>query len=120
MKPGAVKGSTAFKQAPIELQHVYHTYFSKDSRSFIELLRYAKERNLDYTQIIAATHRSKELGVSLISTDHVRQILENKLKKVEPIKDQVTDPISRSAKQQLIMLTQLMNNKTTEVYGSKQ
>jgi len=56
----------------------------------------------------------------LISTDHVRQILENKLKKVEPIKDQVTDQIGRSAKQQLLMLTQLMNNKTTEVYGSNQ
>ena len=120
MKPGAMKGAVAFKQVPEALQQVYYTYFSKDSRSFIELLRYAKDRNIDYTQIIAATHRAEELGVSLISTDHVRQILENKLKKVEPIKDQVTDQIGRSAKQQLLMLTQLMNNKTTEVYGSNQ
>ena len=120
MKPGAMKGAVAFKQVPEALQQVYHTYFSKDSRSFIQLLRYAKDRNIDYTQIIAATHRAEELGVSLISTDHVRQILENKLKKIEPIKDQVTDQICRSAKQQLLTLTQLMNNKTTEVYGSNQ
>ena len=42
-KPGALAGSQALQQADKKLQNIYHTYYSKREKEFIELLQYLQE-----------------------------------------------------------------------------
>ncbi|BCV20547.1 hypothetical protein hamaS1_06160 [Moorella sp. Hama-1] len=42
-KPGALAGSQALQQVDKKLQSIYHTYYSKREKEFIELLQYLQE-----------------------------------------------------------------------------
>lgn len=108
-KPGALKGSLTFKQAPKEIQEMYQTFFTKDSKGFIALLLYAKQESIPYTQLIQATHKAVQSGVSRVTTDHVRQLLENQSTPQEAFKYKEKDLITQRSKIQLQQITQLMN-----------
>lgn len=108
-KPGALKSSLTFKQAPKELQVLYQSFFMKDSKGFIALLLYAKKENIAYNQLIKATQKAVQSGVSRVTTDHVRQLLENQTTSLESFTHKEKDLITQSAEVQLQQITQLMS-----------
>jgi hypothetical protein len=42
-KPGALAGSTALQQADTKIKKIFETYYTNNSKEFVELLHYIKE-----------------------------------------------------------------------------
>ncbi len=74
-KPGSIKDSTAFKQADSRLRDIFNKHFSKDARSFVELLIFAKENGHNHDDIIAAYNTLLSHGLRKVSTEQIKAIL---------------------------------------------
>ena len=75
-KPGALKGSLALSQTDEKVKAIYNDYFSDDSREFIELLQYCKDKNLQFHAIEKAVEKLKKICPSGISKDKILAVVD--------------------------------------------
>jgi len=99
-KPGALVGSSAFKQAPLKLQDIYHNHYMQNQKDFMELLLYMKTKEHSLSEIESVIKELQKGGNRTISTDKIKTILER-----NPIPennvDIYSDQITEAAKLQL-------------------
>lgn len=70
-KPGALNGSLALRQTDEKVKAIYNDYFTDDSRGFIELLQYCKDKNLSFQTIEKAVEKLKKICPASISKDKI-------------------------------------------------
>lgn len=71
-KPGALASSTALLQANPQLQNIYHEYYIKREREFIELLQFMKEKSFE--KIAAAIRILQKVSPFDITTEKIKTI----------------------------------------------
>lgn len=69
-KPGALTNSLALKQAHQRLQEIYHLYYIKREREFIELIELIKEKSLQ--EIEDAIERLLSISPTSITTEKIK------------------------------------------------
>jgi len=75
-KPGALPGSTAFKQMPAKMQDLFRVHFKDHGKDFILLLKFAKENGYTYEDIAEAASNVKRRGAKRLSLDQLKVALE--------------------------------------------
>lgn len=77
-KPGAFKGSLAFKQANETIKFIYNNYYIGNEKDFIELLNYMKLSNKDSIIIISTIDKLLKLsGKQEITTDKIKMQIDS-------------------------------------------
>lgn len=74
-KPGALKNAEALRQAPEGIRKVFRGAFADNPKDFVELLIFAKERDIVYDGIVEAFNSLKESHVHNITL----QLMEDEL-----------------------------------------
>lgn len=74
-KPGAVKDSTALRRVDGRLREIFDKHFTKDAKSFIDLLIFVKENGQTHKDIIEAYDTLLSHGLRKISVEQIRAIL---------------------------------------------
>ena len=115
-KPGALKNAEALRQAPEGIRRVFSGAFSDNPKDFVELLIFAKERNIVYNDIVEAYNSLKESHVHNVTL----QLMEDKLQPGDAQKavamtsiQQDGKAIEENAENGLCAVAQLMNNPTS-------
>ncbi len=75
-KPGALKNSTALSFSDEKIRNIYTNYFDKDSRGFIELLQYCKDKNIDFETVNKAVDKLKKISPTDINKDKILVIID--------------------------------------------
>lgn len=75
-KPGALQGSTALKQMPQKMQHLFQVHFRNNPKDFVLLLKFSNENEYTYEDIIEATATVKRRGAQRLSLDQLKVALE--------------------------------------------
>ena len=85
-KPGALKSSLAFIQLGDEIKEIREKYFSGDTKDFIELLQYCKDKNTTFKEVGNAIEKIKKVTPTNISKDKILAVIskENELCKEQP------------------------------------
>jgi len=108
-KPGALPSSEAFSQVSKQIQNIYHCYYIKKEREFVELLQYMKEKNKSVDEIEATIARLLPICPTEISTDKIIMLCENKNQEI--LKPQQENEISQKAKEHLNIYGALISGK---------
>jgi len=74
-KPGALKGSLLLSQADENLKKLYHDCFTDNTKDFIELLQYCKDKSLALDSIIRAAEKVKRITPSDVNKDKIISII---------------------------------------------
>ena len=80
-KPGALKNSVALSLSDEKIRNIYTNYFDKDSRGFIELLQYCRDKNIDFETVNKAVDKLKNISPTDINKDKILVIMD-KMKEV--------------------------------------
>jgi transposase/biotin operon repressor len=112
-KPGALKGSLAFAQLDEDIKYIYHKYFQQEVRSFVELLQYCKDKDIEMNEIKGSVDRLQKLTTS-INKDTIlamidRQKEKDKLANQSQSTHYKEDEIEKYAKKALDQISALMN-----------
>jgi len=75
-KPGALAGSLALQQADSYFNDIYTKYFKNESRSFLELLKYCNDNNIDIDMLKSAIKKVIQITSHDVSKDKIIVILE--------------------------------------------
>ncbi len=71
-KPGALKGSVALKQSDEKLRTLYQRHYKDNSKDFIELVGYMKDRKKNIEDVENAVDQLLTLGSIEINTDKIK------------------------------------------------
>ena len=83
-KPGALKGAVSFHQVPERLQNIYYKYFVNESKEFIELLLYVKEKKLNYQDIYNAIDNLYSKNIIKVNAYLIRTVIDNASEDIVP------------------------------------
>jgi transposase len=106
-KPGALKGSLVFSQVEEKVKNLYNDYFTDDSRGFIELLKYCKDKNIDFDMLEKAIEKLKQISPLDINKDKILMIID---KNKSPETKQDTDS-------ETYKFAQTMLNELTTIFN---
>jgi len=87
-KPGALKGSMVFSQLSTQVKDIYTEYFIDESKDFIELLQYCKDKEISFETVEKAIKKVKQITPLNISKDKVLAVID---KENEPVKEEKKD-----------------------------
>jgi len=108
-KPGAVAGSVALKQAPSWVQSLYHTHYSHNARSFIELLQYRQLHDITSQQLCGCVDKLARQFPSNVTNEHIIALLGNQPEVIQPSMPE-PDAITLRSMENLLELTAMMSN----------
>ena len=74
-KPGALKSSLAMNQLSDKIKEIREKYFDNDTRDFIELLQYCKDKNIFFTEVENAVEKVKKITPTSISKDKILAVI---------------------------------------------
>lgn len=74
-KPGALKSSLAMNQLSDKIKEIREQYFDNDTRDFIELLQYCKDKNIFFTEVENAVEKVKKITPTSISKDKILAVI---------------------------------------------
>jgi transposase len=108
VKPGALHGSLALEQAPVELQELYREHFTGSPRGFIDILQYCHSKKLSWEKIADAVRELGRLCPNDISSEKVIALLGNQ--PVAPLltSKNIEDDIENFATKQLKEISNLV------------
>ena len=106
-KPGALKGSLALNQTNDSIKNIYKEYFYDNSKDFIELLQYCKNKVLSWEEVEKAVIRLKQICPKDINKDKILSIVDKE--KEHEIKQNTEDEIYHSSQAVLNELTTIFN-----------
>ena len=124
-KPGAIKNSTALRRTDSRLRELFDKHFTKEAKSFIELLVFAQENGYSHQDIINAYDTLLSHGLRKVSIAQIIAILNH-----EEISDDVyimttsgsshAYQIEEHASNTLESITQLINQSKRMPYANTQ
>ena len=91
-KTQAIYYSEAFHQMPASMQVIYHKYFKENGKEFLQLVKYVRDNNISYDDVVEAANKIRWNGVKTFTADHFKVALQTLAAKDEPFReDQKTD-----------------------------
>lgn len=75
-KPGALKGSLVLNQTDEKVKNLYRDYFSDNSKDFIELLQYCKDKNISFETVEKAVVKLKRISGKDINKDKIITLID--------------------------------------------
>lgn len=124
-KPGAVKNSVALRRTDSRLRELFDKYFSKEAKSFIDLLVFAQENGHNHEDITVAYDTLLSHGLRKVSVAQIMAILNH-----EQISDDVytmtttggehAQEIEQQAEKTLDSITQLVTPQNNIHYANTQ
>ncbi len=106
-KPGALKNSMVFSQLSTRVKTIYTEYFIDESKDFIELLQYCKNKEIGFETIEKAVKKVKQITPSNITKDKLLAVIEKEKEPVE--KEKRDNEIYRHSQAMLAELNVLFN-----------
>jgi transposase len=104
-KPGALQGSTALLQADTKIKDIYNRYYSKDAKTFLQVLELIYEKGINaVTEALNELERFSPLDMS---ADKVKVICEYKQEKKNYITESYTDHLTEKSRNTLSVYDQL-------------
>lgn len=86
-KPGALAGSVALQQAPLEIRQLYERFFRSNPRGFIDVLQYCQSKNVPHYKLEKTVHELTQLCPQDVSPDKVIALLGNQSQELVPVAD---------------------------------
>ena len=77
-KPGALKGSVALRQMPEKMQELFRVHFVENGKDFLKLLKYCRDNEYDYKDILDAVRKIRMRGARHINFDQIKVALETR------------------------------------------
>jgi hypothetical protein len=77
-KPGALKGSVALRQMPEKMQELFRVHFAENGKDFLKLLKYCRDNEYDYKDILDAVRKVRMRGARHINFDQIKVALETR------------------------------------------
>ena len=115
-KTQAIYYSEAFHQMPMSMQVIYHKYFKENGKEFLQLVKYVRDNNISYDDVVEAADKIRWNGVKTFTADHFKVALQTLVAKDEPFReDQKTDEfieIETGSEDILNQLENVMENGT--------
>ena len=116
-KPGALKGSLAFAQLNDAVKEIQEKYFYNDSKDFIELLQYCKDKNIYFTNVENAVEKIKKITPTSISKDKILAVMS---KEKELSESQTVNTFKHKLKPDEIEKQSILNlQKLTTIFNLK-
>lgn len=101
-KPGALHNSTAMQCCSHRIQEIYHDYYIKSPREFIDLLEIINEKGLNAIESTIDT--LKLLGSKHVTTEKIKNIVNQKDMPIQPLS---TDKNKEITMQSIVILNTL-------------
>ena len=115
-KTQALIYSEAFHQMPSSMQVIYHKFFKDNGKEFLQLVKYVRDNEIAYDDVIEAANMIHWNGVKTFTADHFKVALQTLAAKDEPFReDQKTDEfieIETGSEDILNQLENVMENGT--------
>ena len=115
-KPGAVKGSYAFRQMDEKLKCIYSLYFKEQTRDFIKLLIYIKENSKSIYEVKGIIEKLEKINPHNVNLQNIVSLAE---RNIAPKQDYPANDINESANKQLLELAGLLPGKEQLYKGGK-
>ncbi|MBQ8061570.1 MAG: IS21 family transposase [Bacteroidales bacterium] len=109
-KTSAIQYSEAFHQMPASMQVIYHKFFKDNGKEFLKLVKYVRDNDIAYEEVVDAADQIRWNGVKTFTADHFKVALQAMLAKDEPFReDQMNDEFIEIETGSEDILTQLEN-----------
>ena len=95
---------------PMSMQVIYHKFFKNNGKEFLKLVRYVRDSNIAYEDVVDAATLIRSNGVRTFTADHFKVALQTMKSKDEPFREeQKTDEFIEIETGSEDILTQLEN-----------
>ena len=109
-KTSAIQYSEAFHQMPLSMRVIYHDHFKDNGKEFLQLVKYVRDNDIAYEEVLDAADQLNWNGVKVFTADHFKVALQTMKAKDEPFReDQKTDEFVEIEIGSEDILTQLEN-----------
>lgn len=75
-KTSAIQYSEAFHQMPMSMQVIYHKFFKENGKEFLQLVKYVRDNNIAYEDVLKAADTIRWDGVKTFTADHFKVALQ--------------------------------------------
>ena len=115
-KTSAIQYSEPFHQMPMSMQVIFHRFFKNNGKEFLKLVKYVRDNNIAYEEVVDAATLIRTNGVRTFTADHFKVALQTMKSKDEPYREeQKTDEfieIETGSEDILSQLENVMKNGT--------
>ena len=87
-KTSAIQYSEAFHQMPANMQVIYHKFFKDNGKEFLKLIKYVRDNDISYDEVVSAADQIRWNGVRTFSADHFKVALQTARAKDEAIREE--------------------------------
>ena len=109
-KTSAIEYSEPFHQLPMSMQVIYHRFFKNNGKEFLKLVKYVRDNDIAYEDVVDAATLIRSNGVKTFTADHFKVALQATKAKDEPFReDQKTDEFIEIETRSEDILSQLEN-----------
>lgn len=109
-KTAAIEHFEGFYQMPTDIQDIFKKHFRDNGKEFLLLVKYAKENDVSYENIVLAAQKLEERGIKSFTADYFKVVLQELASPDEPFReDQKTDAFIEIEAGSEDILTQLEN-----------
>lgn len=112
LKPGALHGSMALEQAPVELRELYLKFFTNQPRGFIEIMHYCCDKEVSSQKLVDTVNDLANLCPNDVSCDKVIALLGNQTPINIQTDSYIQDEIELFSHMQLEEIATMVNHIT--------
>ena len=87
-KTSAIQYSEAFHQMPTSMQVIYHKYFKENGKEFLGLVKYVRDNNINYEDVVKAADLIRWNGIKTFTADHFKVALHTMLSPNTPYREE--------------------------------
>ena len=87
-KTSAIQYSEAFHQMPTSMQVIYHKYFKENGKEFLGLVKYVRDNNINYEDVVKAADLIRWNGIKTFTADHFKVALHTMLSPNAPYREE--------------------------------
>ena len=71
-KTPAIQYSEPFHQMPMSMQVIYHRFFKDNGKEFLKLVKYVRDNDITYEEVVDAVDQIRWNGVKTFTADHFK------------------------------------------------
>jgi hypothetical protein len=75
-KTSAIEYSEPFHQMPMSMQVIYHKFFKNNGKEFLKLVKYVRDNDIAYEEVVDAASLIRSNGVKTFTADHFKVALQ--------------------------------------------
>ena len=75
-KTSAIEYSEPFHQMPMSMQVIYHRFFKNNGKEFLKLVKYVRDNDIAYEEVVDAATLIRSNGVKTFTADHFKVALQ--------------------------------------------